>query len=162
VAASTVEEWTRALTRELRLPEGCEGEVLPFADAGDDAPVAVDAPGPYSSTLTIRLGDDEPATPDTGPDGEQPPGAQAVLRSGDGSFTAIAFSLPMTPGDALAHLADRLQDAILEDTHGVPAVACPGGEDPPHPPNAELVADVTCRVCPRTRATRPVLPGPAA
>jgi hypothetical protein len=156
------EEWTRVLVRELRPLGGWEWGVLVFVGEWGDESVGVSGPGACSCTLTIRFGGGGAAASEAGPDGEQLLGVRVVPRSGDGSSTGIAVPVPMTPDDALVHLAGRLQGAIREDTHGVPAVVCPGGEGHPHPANAELVAGVACWVCPRDRAARPIPHRPAS
>ncbi|WP_052863268.1 hypothetical protein [Streptomyces niger] len=83
-------------------------------------------------------------------------GVLVAITFADGSAVGVHVEQPMPPADAIALVADRLQDAVLEETGGAPNPPCPGHR---HPAVAEVVAGVACWTCPRgDNAAWPILP----
>ncbi|WP_196942717.1 hypothetical protein [Streptomyces sclerotialus] len=72
-------------------------------------------------------------------------GLLVTLAFSDGSSVSVHFEEPMPEAEAVTLLADQLQDAVLEETHGRPQPPCPGHS---HPAVAEAVDNIACWTCP--------------
>ncbi|MEU5438772.1 hypothetical protein AB0G73_36335 [Streptomyces sp. NPDC020719] len=94
------------------------------------------SPGAYSSGLTVHPGplDDEPPLDH---------GLHVLVAAADES-TRVHLPPDMEPVEALVHLADRLQDWVIELTHGQASPPCPGH---PHPMSAAVADDTAAWVC---------------
>ncbi|GAA1083026.1 hypothetical protein [Nocardiopsis composta] len=83
------------------------------------------------------------------------PGALVTLTFADGSSSGAHYDEELDGAEALALLADQLQEAVLEAVQGRPSPACPGHG---HPAAARAVDGTACWVCPETGSVlRPVL-----
>ncbi|MGI5171746.1 hypothetical protein ACQEU3_46115 [Spirillospora sp. CA-253888] len=73
-----------------------------------------------------------------------------------GSASGSLFALPEPPEQALARLADQLQEHVLETTHGRPVPVCPGHR---HPAVADVVNGTAVWRCMDSPAlvVRPIL-----
>ncbi|MFG2909109.1 hypothetical protein ACGF13_29080 [Kitasatospora sp. NPDC048286] len=107
--------------------------------------------------VTVPIGHCAPPSPPTGtgvyrsslsfgPPDEPPldPGVYVVVELGDDG-TRIQLTPEMQPLDALVHLADRLQDWVIELTHGAARPRCPGHA---HPMRASVVGGSAAWTCP--------------
>ncbi|WP_067478748.1 hypothetical protein [Actinomadura hibisca] len=73
----------------------------------------------------------------------------------DGNASGVAFVSPEPPVEALARLADQLQQHVMETTQGRPAPACPGHQ---HPAVADVVKGTAVWRCMNSpsRVVRPI------
>ncbi|MEV0375526.1 hypothetical protein AB0I10_38230 [Streptomyces sp. NPDC050636] len=72
----------------------------------------------------------------------------------DGSSISVLVDQTMGEAEAVALLADQLQDSVLENTGGAPVPPCPGHG---HPAVAEVVNGIPSWVCPKAGGSRPIL-----
>ncbi|MFG2848195.1 hypothetical protein ACGF12_34270 [Kitasatospora sp. NPDC048296] len=112
-----------AILNSLGLTGQCQIDVVtvPTGHAAPPSPPT----GAYHSSLSFGQPDEPP------PD----PGVYVVARLGD-DWTRIQLTPDMQPVDALVHLADGLQDWVIELTHGAARPRCPGHA---HPMRASVV-----------------------
>lgn len=72
-----------------------------------------------------------------------------------GTAAGSYLSAAMADAEVVVHLADDLQDAVVEQARGRPPPPCPGH---PHPSSARLVAGVPTWTCPKEgEPIRPIL-----
>ena len=145
----TVRWWAETVLRELGVSGGVTLNVDAVRDGDDVWGGRVDT-GAAGFASRLRL--DGPAGPD--PVGD---GVMVRIEFPDGSATGVLLSPLSQEADAVAQLADQLQDAVLESTGGAPVPRCPvAGHG--HPAVAEVVDGAACWTCPSGGPIRPVLP----
>ncbi|QXE33523.1 hypothetical protein KQY30_03685 [Streptomyces sp. GMY02] len=154
LTTTTTLNWAEDILRQLGDPVGQALEVtVPPAAPEPEVPYAETA---FTSRLEIHDGDG-PTEPSAA--ARHIGSVRVVLAFDDGSSTHVLLEDSMTEAEAVALLAEQLQDAVLEHTGGAPVPPCPGHS---HPAVAEVVDGVACWTCPqggRDGRTRPVLSG---
>ncbi|MFF3754904.1 hypothetical protein ACFYYH_31410 [Streptomyces sp. NPDC002018] len=144
--------WAEDILRQLGDPVGHTLDVrVSDADREPDVPAGDTA---FSSRLEIH-GDEGPVEP---PSARHPGSVVVVLAFDDGSSTTVLLEESMTDAQAVALLAEQLQDSVLEQTGGAPVPPCPGHN---HPAVAKVVDGVASWTCPQDGSTRPILSGAA-
>ncbi|WP_052744487.1 hypothetical protein [Streptomyces odonnellii] len=156
LTTATTLNWAEDILRQLGDPVGQTLEVtVPSADPEPEVPSGDRA---FTSRLEIHNGEG-PTQPSTA--ARRIGSVLVVLAFDDGSSTHVLLEDSITEAEAVALLAEQLQDAVLEHTGGTPVPPCPGHS---HPAVAEVVDGVACWTCPRggkDGRTRPVLSGAA-
>ncbi|MGI5350772.1 hypothetical protein ACQEU8_21720 [Streptomyces sp. CA-250714] len=81
---------------------------------------------------------------------------EATLSFADGSAVTVELAAATGETDAVVLLADRFQDAVLEETGGIPLPPCPGHN---HPAVAAEIDGIPSWTCPHGmgRSTEPIL-----
>lgn len=153
LTTASVHSWARAILRQLDAPAGYTLDVT--ATALPPEQPAETSGAAYLSTMRVRYdGSDEAAAAS-----RAEPEVVATLTFDDSTSVSARLDSSMAEADAVALLADQLQEGLLEETGGAPVPRCPGHA---HPAAAEVVNGVASWVCPRNGAPlRPILAGPA-
>ncbi|WP_141698570.1 hypothetical protein [Streptomyces lushanensis] len=123
----------------------------PVTDREPEVPLGDTA---FTSRLEIHDGEG-PVEPSSAP---HPCSVLVVLAFDDGSSISVLLEPSMTEAEAVALLAEQLQDGVLEHTGGAPLPPCPGHS---HPAVAKVVDTVASWTCPENGRTRPILTGSA-
>ncbi|MFJ5678839.1 hypothetical protein [Streptomyces sp. NPDC093097] len=150
LARALVQGWAETVLAQLGAPAG---HTLTVSGPGFPAGAGVEADGGAAEGAAVAAGEAFGSAlslaPDGGPDGSgfggEDTGILVTLAFADGSSVGVHFVQPMAEAEAVALLADRLQDAVLEETGGVPQPPCPGHR---HPAVVQVVAGVACWACP--------------
>jgi len=144
-------EWAEIILRQLGAPVGHTLDARTAAPGGEAGTQATKV----AFTSRLRIGGD--ARPGEPTSGQSTGSVVIVLAFDDGSSTSVLLEESMTEAEAVALLAEQLQESVLEHTGGAAAPPCPGHN---HPAAAKVVEGVATWTCPqdsRDRA-RPILP----
>ncbi|MGP3976183.1 hypothetical protein ACTWQF_19705 [Streptomyces sp. 8N114] len=101
----------------------------------------VAAPPDAALTVTAR----QPDGTDAAAAAAEPTDIVATLTFADGSAVSVELAVGTRETDSVVLLADRFQDAVLEETGGTPRPPCPGHD---HPAIAAEVDGVPSWICP--------------
>ncbi|MFJ1748447.1 hypothetical protein ACIOJD_19685 [Streptomyces sp. NPDC088116] len=150
----SVRDWAESILRQLDAPPGHTLDVTPAESA--DAPGLASGPAGFTSSLRTHGGVSSRAqgTPE-----DDVTVVRVTLEYADEASTSVLVDLAMSEDDAVALLADQLQDSVLENTGGSPAPPCPVPRHT-HPATARVVNGTASWVCPRNSTSRPILPTP--
>ncbi|MBO8184199.1 hypothetical protein [Streptomyces spirodelae] len=163
-----VRRWAESVLRQVGAPSGAtlavserpgDGNVEPPEDRGGGAGVE----SAFESSLELVWDEEGGALPAGGAEAAEEtmagPGRariEATLSFADGSAVSVELDAGTSETDAVVLLADRFQDAVLEETGGVAGPPCPGHG---HPAVAAELNGVATWTCPHGmgRTTWPVL-----
>jgi hypothetical protein len=148
----TARRWAEEILRQLGDPEG---HTLSVLAAGPEK--EFEAPGSeavFESSFQVEW-DDEPAAPEPTSESASAPddaatgsGVDVWLGLREEWWVGVRLDASLSEADAVALLADQMQDEVPENTHGTPVPPCPGSGHG-HPLTADVVDGVACWVCPR-------------
>jgi hypothetical protein len=157
--ADSVRRWAEDILRQLGAFPAHTLGITEVADAEATGHVGnANGPGPELPAGEAEFASSLAPLPDGGSvsawtmDGQ--PGVFVTLSHEDGNSVGVHLHRTMSASEAVTVLADRLQEAVLENTAGTPVPTCPGH---PHPPTAEEVSGVPSWTCPRGDRTWPIL-----
>ncbi|MET9860460.1 hypothetical protein ABZY93_14280 [Streptomyces smyrnaeus] len=155
MTSDLVRRWAEAILGQVGAPPDAALTVTERLEAGTTGAASA------SETAMESVWDEEGgALPDTGAEAASPASGPAdiaaTLTFADGSAVSVEFAAGTSGTDAVVLLADRLQEAVLEETGGIPRPPCPGHD---HPAVAAEVNGVPSWTCPHGmgRTTRPIL-----
>ncbi|MDX3853943.1 hypothetical protein [Streptomyces sp. AK02-01A] len=141
--------WAHIILRQLGDPAGHTlNATAVVAERESEAPATESA---FTSRLRVD-GEVEPGEPSSAEDREA---VLVTLAFDDDSSTSVFLEESLTEDEAVALLAEQLQESVLEHTGGTPAPPCPGHS---HPAVPEVVDGVASWTCPEDGSTRPILP----
>jgi hypothetical protein len=152
LTVDTVRRWAEEILLQLGDPAGHTLSVL--AAGPEEEFEARGSEAVFESSFQVEWGD-EPAAPEptsesaSAPDDEATGyGVEVRLGFGEEWWVGVRLEASLSEADAVALLADRMQDEVLENTHGAPVPPCPGPGHG-HPLTAEVVEGIACWVCPQ-------------
>ncbi|MEU3186749.1 hypothetical protein ABZ707_21475 [Streptomyces sp. NPDC006923] len=140
--------WAHIILRQLGDPAGHTLHATAVVAERDSGAPATESA--FSSRLRLN-GEAEPGESEV-EDGEA---VLVTLAFDDDSSTSVLLEESLTVDEAVALLAEQLQEGVLEHTGGTPAPPCPGHS---HPAVPEVVDGVASWTCPEDGSTRPILP----
>ncbi|MFE1961086.1 hypothetical protein [Streptomyces sp. NPDC059479] len=154
LTTTSVLNWAEDILRQLGDPVGHTLNVT--VSAADHEPEVPSGDTAFTSRLDMDIHNgEEPVEPSSV---RHPCSILVVLAFDDGSSTSVLLEQSMTEAEAVALLAEQLQDSVLEYTAGTPVPPCPGHS---HPAVAKVVDGVASWTCPQNGRTRPILSGAA-
>ncbi|MGP3988368.1 hypothetical protein [Streptomyces sp. 3N207] len=159
-----VRTWAESILQQVAAPPDATLTVTARPGTGDISPPEPGTGSPESALESsleqiwneeggaLRPNDADDVTAAAGPTD-----IVATLTFADGSAVSVELAAGTRETDAVVLLADRFQDAVLEETGGTPRPPCPGHG---HPAVAAEVAGVPRWTCPHGmgRTTRRILP----
>ncbi|MFG2138942.1 hypothetical protein [Streptomyces sp. NPDC048650] len=153
LTTATVRDWAEMILHQLGDPSGHTLDV--GAASSDGVPRELGAGAvfdsrPLEDREELAGGPSLPHSADSA--------VVATLAFRDGSSVSVHLDGTMGESEALARLADGLQDSVLENTGGAPFPPCPGHG---HPAVADVVKGIPSWVCPHGGVVRPIRPGTA-
>ncbi|MBO8193569.1 hypothetical protein ITI46_18160 [Streptomyces oryzae] len=163
LTSELVREWAESILRQVAAPPDATVTVTARpggGDVGPQEPGALGAESAVESSLEQVWDEEGGALPwDDAEDVAAAAGApdiEATLTFADGSAVSVELAAGTSETDAVVLLADRFQDAVLEETGGVSGPPCPGHG---HPAVAADVNGVPSWTCPHGmgHTTRPIL-----
>lgn len=152
----SVRDWAESILRQLDAPPGHTLDVTPAEPEDAPGPELATGQAGFTSRLRTHGGVSGPAQATPGDDVTV---VRITLGYEDETSTSVLIDLAMGEDEAVALLADQLQDSVLENTGGSPAPPCPVPRHT-HPATARVVNGTASWICPQDSTSRPILPIP--